>query len=129
MEGNWSGGGVVTLHNGDREPIRCRADYDVTQAGDHLRLNIRCNSQSYNFDLSANVFNRAGRVSGDWSDATLNASGNLSGTVSSSRVEVVASSASFSARLSMATQGRRQSIAIAPQGTNVQSVSLSLSRR
>jgi hypothetical protein len=129
MAGTWSGGGVLHTSDGQQEQLRCRAAYDVAGSGEQLRLNLRCASASYNFDLASEVEYRGGAISGSWSEASRNASGTLSGRAAGDHVEAAARGDSFSANLSLTTRGGRQTVSIQPQGTNVTSVSLALNRR
>jgi hypothetical protein len=109
--------------------LRCRAAYDVAGRGEQLRLNLRCASASYNFDLSSEVEYRGGEISGSWSEASRNASGTLSGRAAGDHVEAAARGDSFSAHLSLTTRGGRQTVSIQPEGTSIRAVSLSLNRR
>jgi hypothetical protein len=129
MAGTWAGGGVLSTTDGQQEQLRCRASYDVAGAGDQLRLNPRCASASYNFDLASDVEYRGGAISGSWSESSRNASGTISGRASGDHVEAAARGDSFSAHLSLTTRGGRQTVSIQPQGGNITSVSLALSRR
>jgi hypothetical protein len=128
LAGTWSGGGTLSTSDGMQERLRCRASYDVAGSGSEVRLNLRCASQSYNFDLSGDASYRGGAISGSWSEATRNASGTISGQASGDRIEAAARGDNFSANLSLMTRGDRQTVSIRPQATNVTSVSLSLSR-
>jgi hypothetical protein len=129
LAGSWTGGGVISLSNGEQERLRCRASYDVDGGGEQLRLNIRCASDSYNIDLSSDVTYRGGEISGQWSEASRNASGTLAGRASGDHIEAEARGQSFSAGLSMTTRGKRQTISIRPEGTDIRAVSLALERR
>ena len=129
MAGTWSGGGVLSTSDGQQERLRCRAAYDVAGGGEQLRLNLRCASASYNFDLASEVEYRGGAISGSWTEASRNASGTLSGRAAGDHVEAAARGDSFSAHLSLTTRGGRQTVSIQPQGTNITGVSLALSRR
>jgi hypothetical protein len=129
MAGTWSGGGVLNTSDGQQERLRCRATYDVAGAGEQLRLNLTCASESYKFDLASEVEYRGGAISGAWTEASRNASGTLSGRAAGDHVEAAARGDSFSANLSLTTRGGRQTVSIQPQGTNITSVSLALSRR
>jgi hypothetical protein len=129
MAGSWSGGGVLRTSDGTQERLRCRASYDVGRTGAELRLNLRCASDSYNFDLTSDVQYRGGAISGSWSEASRNASGTISGRAAGDRIEALAQGQTFSADLSLTTRGRRQSVSIRPQGTQITAVSLALDRR
>jgi len=129
MAGTWSGGGELSTTAGQQEQLRCRASYDVAGAGEQLRLNLRCASASYNFDLASEVEYRGGAIRGSWTEASRNASGTLSGRAAGDHVEAAARGDSFSANLSLTTRGGRQTVSIQPEGTNITSVSLALNRR
>jgi len=120
---------MVSLANGEQQPLRCRAAYDVAGRGDALSLNLRCASDSYNFDLTGNVEERNGAISGQWSEATRNASGTIEGRAAGDHIEAAARGQNFSANLSLTTRGNRQSVSIQPSGTEVRNVSLTLARR
>jgi hypothetical protein len=129
MAGSWSGGGSLSTNDGMQERLRCRASYDVAGSGAELRLNLKCASQSYNFDLAGDVQYRGGAISGSWSEASRNASGTISGRANGDHIEAAARGDNFSANLSLTTRGSRQTVTIRPQGTNVTAVSLALDRR
>ena len=129
MAGSWSGGGVLNTTDGNQERLRCRASYDVAGTGEALRLNLRCASESYNFDLASEVEYHGGEISGQWSEASRNASGTISGRAAGDRIEAAARGDNFSAGLSLTTRGNRQTVSIRPQGTNITAVSLEMARR
>jgi len=130
MAGTWSGGGMLSTAGGQQERLRCRASYNVAGAGDELRLSLRCASPSYNFDLASNVEDRGGAISGEWTEASRNASGTLEGRAVGDHVEAAARGQNFSANLSLTTRGNRQMISIRQQGGgDIRAVSLELSRR
>jgi hypothetical protein len=130
MAGTWSGGGTLSTADGQQERLRCRASYNVAGAGDELRLSLRCASPSYNFDLASDVEDRGGAISGEWTEASRNASGIIEGRAVGDHVEAAARGQNFSANLSLTTRGNRQTISIRPQGGgDIRAVSLELSRR
>jgi len=129
MAGSWSGDGILSTTDGGQERLRCRASYDVIGTGTELRLNLRCASESYNFDLASDVQYRGGAISGSWSEASRSASGTVSGRATGDHIEVAARGESFSANLSLTTRGGQQTVSIRPQGTNISAISLALNRR
>src|ERR1700745_4121287 len=114
MAGSWSGGGTLSMANGEQERLRCRAAYNVGGRGDLLSLNLRYASQSYNFDLAGNVAYRDGAISGQWTEASRNAAGTISGRADGDHVEAAAQGQNFSANLSLTTRGNRQTVSIRP---------------
>jgi len=129
MAGSWSGGGTLSMADGEQQRLRCRASYDVAGRGDELSLELRCASDAYNFDLTSNVAYRSGEISGQWSEATRNASGTIEGRANGDHIEAAARGQNFSANLSLTTRGGRQTVSIHPQGGDVREVSLALDRR
>jgi hypothetical protein len=129
MAGSWSGGGSLSTTDGMQERLRCHASYEVVGTGAEMRLNLKCASESYNFDLSGNVQYQGGAISGSWSEASRNASGTISGRANGDHIEAAARGENFSANLSLTTRGGRQTVTIRPQGMNVTAVSLALDRR
>lgn len=130
LAGQWSGSGTIDLSNGAKEPIRCRAAYDVLDQQKSLQLNIRCASESYNFDLRANAKHASRAISGTWSESTRDVAGTISGKVDGDRFEVLAKGPSFSANLTLITRGDRQSVVIQSQEAEsaVKRASISLQR-
>ena len=108
MAGNWAGGGTVTLDDGSRERLRCRASYAV--AGPQMTMTLTCASDAYKFQLGANVVDQGGAVSGNWTEASRNISGMLQGRGGGGSFDVVASTAGFNASISLRTAGNKQSI-------------------
>ena len=110
MAGNWSGGGTVTLDDGSSERIRCRAAEAVGAGGDGLNLTLTCASDSYKFDLKANVVSERGALTGSWSESSRNVAGSLEGRGANGEFKVVASAAGFTANISLSTRGNKQSV-------------------
>jgi hypothetical protein len=128
LSGSWSGSGSVTLASGATERIRCRATYEVTPSGNTFQQSLRCASDSYNFDLRSSVVRSGDTVSGTWSETSRNVTGGISGRVSGSQIQAMIQGPAFSASLSLATQGDRQTVNIRSQGTEVSAVSIVLRR-
>jgi autotransporter translocation and assembly factor TamB len=129
LAGSWSGGGTISLTNDINERLRCRAHHTYGQSNNSLSLSIRCASDNYKFELTSNVVERRGQLSGQWKEASYNVTGTISGRVAGNRVTAVATGDKFTADLSMITQGNRQSVTITPKATYLTSVQIALSRR
>ncbi|HZP75977.1 MAG TPA: hypothetical protein VFB45_07555 [Pseudolabrys sp.] len=129
LAGQWSGTGTVELNNGSSEKLRCRASYDVLREGANLQLNIRCASESYNFDLRSSVDYSGGNISGTWSESTRNAAGTLTGKASGRRIDVSATG-TIAVSLSLTTSGDHQSVNIRAQDqqSSVKGATISLKR-
>jgi hypothetical protein len=110
MAGNWAGGGTVTLDDGSKERIRCRASYAV--AGPNMDMTLTCASDFYKFNLQASVVDQGGAVSGNWTESSRNIGGSLEGRGGGGNFAVVASTANFNANISLRTVGNKQSIAM-----------------
>jgi hypothetical protein len=128
MSGIWSGRGTISLEGGAREAIRCRATYAVRGDGNGLQQTLRCASDSYKIELTSNVVANGGRLTGSWSEATRNVSGDLEGTSSGGRFHVVVSAGTFTADLVLTTRGNSQSVTIRSQGGEFKGANITLSR-
>jgi hypothetical protein len=130
LAGQWAGSGTIDLSNGTRERIKCRASYDALAHQHNLQLSIRCASDSFNFNLSSSA-DLAGRaVSGTWSESTHGVGGTISGTAEGDHIHARAESPGFTATLSLATHGNRQSVVIktADPNAGIKGASISLRR-
>jgi hypothetical protein len=127
MAGVWAGAGTVALEEGATERIRCRATYAVGAGGNGLNLNLTCASDSYKFELKANVISDGGALSGTWSESNRGVIGTLEGRGANGNFQVVASTAGFTANLALTTHGNRQSVIIKAE-TGFRSASIAMSR-
>ena len=64
MAGTWTGGGTIDLTGDIHEKLRCRASYTYGHSNNSLALAIRCASDNYKFELTSNVVERGGQISG-----------------------------------------------------------------
>jgi hypothetical protein len=128
MAGTWTGGGSIELTNDIKERLRCRATYNHGQAANSLALAIRCASDNYKFELTSNVVERGGQISGQWNETAYGVSGSISGRVNGGRIQAMARGDSFNAALAVNTNGNRQSVTITPERTYIISVQIAMSR-
>jgi hypothetical protein len=128
MAGSWSGTGNITLSDNTRERLRCRSSYKPDASGNTMVLSLTCASDSYKFDLASNVTYSGGQISGNWSESTRAAAGNLSGTANGGNVEARVEGQTFAAFISLSTRGDQQSISIRAPGSAMKEVAITLSR-
>ena len=129
LAGNWTGEGMIALTGDIRERLRCRASYNHAQGSNSIAISIRCASDNYKFELSSNVVERNGQLSGRWNEAAYGVSGNISGRVSGNRISAMAQGDNFTSDLSVTTTGNQQTVSMTPKATYVISVQISLNRR
>jgi hypothetical protein len=132
LAGSWAGGGTIQPGNGTTERIRCNAHYRPRgSSGYEIDLDLRCASDSYNFELTGQFSADAGNhISGQWTERTRNIGGNAIGTARGDRLLVHVESGGFAANLSLVTRGRRQNVSIdSPGGGQPVKASITLSRR
>lgn len=125
--GSWSGKGTVTLSDGSKENIRCKASYRVGRGGMAMNQSLRCASDSYRFDLSSDVVSHGSEITGQWSEANRNLFGSLRGRAGGGEIEVFVQAAGFAANLTIRTQGNRQSVWITSRG-EIRNVSITMAR-
>jgi hypothetical protein len=127
LAGAWSGSGSITLSDGSRERLRCKAIYRVAPGENALQQSLRCASDSYKIELSSDVVSEGGRVSGSWSETSRGVSGSLQGRASGGRIAVTVDAPGFSANLTLSTTGNRQSVSIVSDG-DLRNVSIAMTR-
>jgi hypothetical protein len=128
LSGSWSGGGMMDMTSEIHERIRCRANYNYGQTNSSLTLSIKCASDNYKFELTSNVVERGGAISGTWNEAAYGVSGSISGRVAGGRINAVAKGDSFTAALTVNTNGNRQSVTITPQATYIVNVQINMNK-
>jgi hypothetical protein len=127
MVGNWSGAGTIYVSDGGTERIRCRATYTVDMQG-MLNQVLRCASDSYRFDLTSNVVNSGGALSGSWGETSRGVSGTLQGRMNGSDVQAQVQTAGFNANLALSTRGNKQTISIRSDNADLRGVDIALSK-
>ena len=129
MSGQWTGEGTIRMTGGGTERIRCRATYRAHDSGGTLRQEMLCASDSYKFQVTSDLIQRAETISGQWVETTRNVSGNIVGQVSGDLIQARVQGAVFAASFAVSTIGDRQAVTIAPQGIDVIEVAITMSRR
>ena len=126
FEGSWSGAGTLSHTDGRTERLRCGADY--VARGDVMSQRLRCRSDTNGFDLINTLRNDGGRIAGEWSETTRNVRGPLAGRLGRGSMQGSAQGPGFSAGISVAVRGNRQSVSIRSQGSDIAAVSIALVR-
>ena len=131
FDGSWTGTGTLRPSNGAVERIRCNANYRPRGSSEHeIDLQLRCASDSYNFDLSGQfTADEQNQVSGRWTERTRSVGGTAVGSAQGDRLQLHVESSGFAADLVMLTRNRRQSVTIDSQGGGqIVKASITLSR-
>jgi hypothetical protein len=110
------------------ERIRCKVNYVVTPAGQALKLNLRCASDSYKMDLSANIVQTGTILSGNWFESEYRRGGKISGEHGNGIVKAKIESDTITALLTMRTNGNNQLFAMESPGAWISQVSIQLAR-
>jgi hypothetical protein len=126
--GNFRGGGVVIGTDGHKERISCRAGGSVTGGGSSLSESMVCASDSYRFDIRTRAVAEGGAVRGDWQETTRGVTGDFTGKVSGGQFNGSVEGGGFSAAFLLRASGRRLTFVLRPQGADVASVEVALSR-
>jgi hypothetical protein len=128
MGGAWSGNGMVHLRGGTQERIRCRASYDPSNNGQSLKLELRCASDAWNFDLSSSVVQDGISISGTWFESVNRVGGRITGQYNGGLMEARAEGDIVAALLTVKTMGARQSFLMDAPGAWAEQVSIDLHR-
>jgi hypothetical protein len=125
LTGSWGGGGVIKYSDGSTERMRCSARYS---GGDAMAMTINCSSSARSVNISANLRNNSGRVSGSWSEANLGVSGSASGKATPGHLNV-GLGGGVSGSMSVTFSGSHQDVGINVQGAPLSSVNMSLTKK
>jgi hypothetical protein len=127
LGGSWSGTGHLKLENGQREAIRCSANYVTRSGGNAMGLSLRCASASGRVELRASLEARGGRVTGTWEERSYGVNGGISGVANGGNLRLVFSG-SLSGAMLVTTNGNSQSISVRTDTSALQGVNVSLRR-
>jgi len=128
VAGSWSGGGWMKPKDGPRERVRCKVDYVVKSTGQSVKMNVRCASDAYKMDLSANIDQSGTALSGNWFESQYRQGGQVSGQNVNGLIEAKVESATITALLTVRTKGNRQTFVMESPGAWVSQVSIDLTR-
>jgi hypothetical protein len=128
LGGAWSGAGVIKMKDGGQERLRCRGTYAVQNGGMNMRQDLRCASDSYNFEMSSDVTQVGDQLAGNWSENTHHVGGKVSGRATATTIQARAEGDTFTALLSVNTHGDHQSVTISSPGSAIAEVSIALTR-
>lgn len=128
VAGSWSGVGSMKPSDGPRERVRCKVDYVVKNTGQSVKLSLRCASDAYKMDLSANIDQNGANLSGNWFESQYRQGGKISGQNLNGLIEAKVESDTITALLTVRTKGNRQSFVMESPGAWVSQVSIDLVR-
>jgi len=116
--GTWTGNGTMRPGDGATERIRCNATYRPRGSTAHeVELQLRCASDSYNFDLSGEfAADENGQITGHWTERSRGVGGTAVGKGQGERLQIHVETGGFAADLVLVTHNRRQSVTIDSQG-------------
>ena len=126
LKGNWSGGGNITLANGEKERIRCRATY--IPVASNVKITLRCASDSYKFELASDISYEGGKISGSWNETSRGVVGSLTGKATATNISATAQAIGFTADLSIRASGNSLAVSIRSPGSEISEVAISMSR-
>ena len=128
LAGSWSGSGSMKPSDGARERVRCKVDYVPRNAGQSVKMNVRCASDAYKMDLSANIDENGTNLSGNWFESTYRQGGSVSGQNVNGLIEAKVEGQTITALLTVRTRGNRQSFVMKSPGAWISQVSIELVR-
>jgi hypothetical protein len=128
VAGSWSGSGMMKPSDGPQERVRCKANYIVGNAGLSVKMAVRCASDAYKMELSANIDQQGTNLSGNWFESQYRQGGKVSGRNLDGLIEAKVESETITALLKVQTNGTRQTFSMESPGAWVSRVTISLVR-
>jgi hypothetical protein len=129
VAGSWSGSGMMKPSDGPRERVRCKADYVPKNNGQSLKLNLRCASDAYKMDLSANIDQNGTDLSGNWFESQYRQGGKISGKNVNGVIQARVEGDTITALLNVQTKGNHQTFAMESPGAWISEVSIDMVRQ
>lgn len=126
--GTWSGNGTLSTSDGGRDRIRCNVTYAVQSGGHTVKQDLRCASDTYRFEITSNIVQQGQTLTGDWFESTRRVGGRIVGRASGSQLDIRAEGDTFTALVTVNTQGNRQTYVLESPGSQLDSVSITLDR-
>jgi hypothetical protein len=128
LAGSWSGNGTASTSDGGRERVRCIAKYAPQSSGHRLGIDLRCASDAYKVEFIGTIVETGEALSGTWFESTRRVGGKISGKASGNQFNVRADGETFTALLSVKTQGNHQIFDMESPGAWVPRFSIALNR-
>jgi hypothetical protein len=128
LAGSWSGTGAVNTSDGLHERVRCIAKYVSQNSGHSVKIDLRCASDSYKVEFNGSIEQSGDGLSGNWFESTRRVGGKITGKVNGNQLNVRAEGDTFTALLSVKTQGTRQTFSMESPGAYVPQFSIALNR-
>jgi len=128
VAGAWTGGGTMKPSDGPRERVRCKANYAVKNAGQSVRMDVRCASDAYKMDLNANIDQRGSVLSGNWFESQYRQGGKVSGQNVDGIIEARVEGDTITALLTVQTKGNKQTFSMVSPGAWISQVTIDLTR-
>jgi hypothetical protein len=128
VAGSWSGGGMMKPKDGPRERVRCKVEYAPKNSGQSVKLVLRCASDAYKMELTANIDENGNALSGNWFESQYRQGGTVSGTNVNGVIEARVEGETIAAMLHVKTKGNRQTFAMESPGAWISEVSVDLAK-
>ena len=128
LAGSWSGNGTANTSDGGRERVRCIAKYVPQSSGHRVGIDLRCASDAYKVEFTGTIVETGDALSGTWFERTRRVGGKISGKAVGSQFNVRADGETFTALLSVKTQGNHQVFDMESPGAWIPRFSIALNR-
>jgi hypothetical protein len=99
LTGDWTGGGTVTPSRGEPEKVDCKVSYSAS--GNTVTQALLCTGADSRYDAKTKFKYNKGKISGSWTEANFDASGNINGSAIGDLVHARISGDKFSGRMSI----------------------------
>jgi hypothetical protein len=128
VAGSWSGSGMMKPSDGPQERVRCKASYIVGNAGLSVKMAVRCASDAYKMELTANIVQQGTNLSGNWFESQYRQGGKVSGRNLDGLIEAKVEGDTITALLTVQTNGAKQTFSMESPGAWISRVTISLVR-
>lgn len=118
----------MTLSEGPKERIRCRATYVVKKPEKSMGFELRCASDAYKMLLSAQIEQDGTSLSGNWFESEYRQGGKITGKSSDGLIEARIEGNTVAAFVTIRTKANHQSFMLESPGAWASEVAVELNR-
>ena len=130
LKGDWKGGGIVILDDGEKKKVDCATAYKMT--GSNITQTLHCTGADYEVNTTLKVTDKSGKIKGTWTESVYDASGSVTGTAKGNLIHALIAGDKFSGRMSIKLTDKGHTINLvklnAKTGTYRLATSLTLHR-
>src|SRR5262249_31323704 len=121
LAGSWHGEGDLVMEDGTSDHLSCRGYYVLKSEGKGLSIASLCSSPKQKLELRSLVSEGPNGISGQWEERTFHATGDVSGSVTGTTMNL-SFSGTIEGKISISFTGNTHSVNVSAAGAGIKGV-------